>query len=593
MNCPNSRQLLKNLSALGTNWGILSMKTILAFAVLTLVLIPLVSESSQPSEVLFLDKNQGDTFLVSNSFRDGWLQVKNNEGDTDATVTCGVQSKNYRIEAKKTLNLKIPTSVSECLLEAGNHRIRLIKDEVAHPILKEYHKLVEDCDYQKGAAKGIDKLFLTNDYPMMTCAHPSEQIKILSDSEEGLLTKIEALLGTKPPVEFIRNQNPYAELDFSKAPKLDAIFISTLLYRHDFSGTVVARLLKHHAKEGTIINIIGTGYMHEEKDKELLRELSEYSPNIRVQEFTYQQQGLKSPARYILDKYRDMHVKMFVTLSKSNPENNVVITGGRNIHDGFVYSTRPDFSKFPELDQVPEGPYAYWNDLEIKITSEPIAKSVYAHLLKLWNREVVGQRTDSASVAKTQLNGEEILRSSTPMMRHVLSLPYNDDHALEKLYVEMIDSAQSTVKISSPYLRPTKPIMEALERAIKRNVDVVIQTRIDLAGDTQAWLYEETNKAAINSLYQRVKVYEWIEQSILHTKTILIDGKFAFFGSVNLSRRSFLQDVESGFIIHSEEFVGELTEVFENYNKRSRLIAHAQKKKFWANLIMTILQNEF
>jgi len=157
----------------------------------------------------------------------------------------------------------------------------------------------------------------------------------------------------------------------------------------------------------------------------------------------------------------------------------------------------------------------------------------------------------------------------------------------------MIDKAEASIKLSSPYLRPTKGIMDAFERAIARKVDITIQTRINLAGDTQAWLYEETNKAAINSLYDRVHLYEWTEGSILHTKMILVDEKFAFFGSVNLSRRSFIQDVENGLVIHDENFVGKLVDTFEGYNKRSRVIDQKQKRKFWASIVVGIAQNQF
>jgi phosphatidylserine/phosphatidylglycerophosphate/cardiolipin synthase-like enzyme len=404
---------------------------------------------------------------------------------------------------------------------------------------------------------------------------------------------MEALLGYRPSVDFIKNTNPYATLDFSKAPKLDAIFVSTLLYRHDFTGTVIGRLLKFHAKRGTLVNIIGTEYMHEDKDKALLKGLAQSSGNLRVQEFKYIEPSTLEKARIATNYLRDMHVKMFVTLSSKNPKDNVLITGGRNIHDGFVFNEKPDFSKYPELDQAPEGAWAYWNDLEIKITSRELAETVYAHLLKLWNREVKGQKADDISVAKKKIDATDILNSDKPMMRHFMSLPYNDDHALEKLYVEMIDKAEKSIKLSSPYIRPTKVIMSAFERAIKRKVDITIQTRINLAGDTAAWLYEETNKAAINSLFDRVHLYEWTEDSILHTKMILVDDEYAFFGSVNLSRRSFIQDVENGLVIHDKNFVEKLVNMFDGYNSRSRKIEEKQKRKFWATIVIGIAQNQF
>ena len=579
---------------------------------LCLLLVSSLSCAATSPEVLHLD--QGDDFsldqqglpkkffLLTNSLRQGRMGIVNHGPAVTAKLTCDgkIDSDKLLLRTEKVTEVLFGQDVNNCVLMLSETSgVRLIKDEVAFPMLKDFNAYQESCHYEVKAGTMIEKTFLTNNYPMMTCAHAAEKITILSDSEDGLLTKMETLLGYKPGVEFILNQNPYAELDFSKAPKLDAIFVSTLLYRHDFTGTVLARLLKFHALRGTLVNIMGTGYMHEEKDKALLKELAKVSGNIRIQEYKYHdpRSGLAPVTGALTNYLRDMHVKMFVTLSSSNPANNVLIMGGRNVHDGFVFSEKPNFSKYPELDQVDqEAAYAYWNDLEIKVTAPELARSVYAHLLKFWNRSVVGQTTapiqETADKAQV-LSGDNVLGASTTMMRHIVSLPFNDDHALEKMYVEMIDSASKSVKLSSPYLRPTKNIMAAFERAIKRGIDVTLQTRIDLEGDTQAWLYEETNKSAINSLYQKVKLYEWTEKSILHTKLLIIDDNFAFFGSVNMSRRSFIQDVENGFLIHDEQFVGKLAAQFKNYNDRSKRINEQQKKKFWANLVMTLLQNQF
>jgi len=137
--------------------------------------------------------------------------------------------------------------------------------------------------------------------------------------------------------------------------------------------------------------------------------------------------------------------------------------------------------------------------------------------------------------------------------------------------------------------------MDAIGRAIKRNenIDITIQTRIDLKGDTQAWLYEETNKKAINDLYDKVKIFEWTEDSILHTKLLIIDDRFSFVGSVNLSQRSFIQDVESGFLIHSKGFTGRMINLFKSYNEKSKLISIPQKRRFWGSIILKFLKLNF
>lgn len=563
-----------------------------SFYLSLLLLVPSFVQATRSPEVLYLDKNLPEKFLISNSSQEAIVEINNHLDKVQVTHDCSGKEKSFSLRNKKKKNITIAQDVDSCILKYNDQSIRLVKDEVAFPFLKDFHGKKESCQYT--SAKGLKGLFLSNDYPMMTCAHSSNEIEILDKSEDGLLSKMEVLLGYKPGIEFLTNGNPYAELDFSKAPELEAIFVSTLLYRRDFTGTVIGRLLKFHAERGTLINIIGTGYMQDEKDKSLLKELSQVKGNIRIQEYKFidPSKSIKTPYKYLTNYLRDFHVKMFVTLSK-NPKDNVIITGGRNIHDGFHFAEKPDFSKYPEIQQSPEGAYAYWNDLEIKITSPALARSAYGHLLKFWNRKVQGQVTEDIAEQTKTIHAEEILNSNETMMRHILSLPFNDDHVLEKLYVEMIDKAEHSIRLASPYLRPTKAIMDAFKRAIARNVQVTIQTRINLAGDTQAWLYEETNKAAINDLFEHVRLYEWTENSILHTKMMIVDNDFAFFGSVNLSRRSFIQDVESGYIIHDADFVGRLTEVFDGYKEKSRVIDQKQKRKFWASIFVQLFQNQF
>jgi phosphatidylserine/phosphatidylglycerophosphate/cardiolipin synthase-like enzyme len=294
-----------------------------------------------------------------------------------------------------------------------------------------------------------------------------------------------------------------------------------------------------------------------------------------------------------------MHIKLFVTLSSTEPENNILVLGGRNIHDGFLYREKPDHSRFPELTQYGadlDENFVHWSDFEIRIKSPQIARSIYSHLLTFWNRDTLTQKLESINLpadGSPLVSGLEVLNSPKPMMRHIISVPFEDDHALEKLFVKMIDGAQSTIQLSSPYLRPTKAITHALERAVLRKVKVTIQTRIDLKGDTQAWLYTEVNKESINNLYAKTQIYEWTKNSILHSKFILVDGRVAFVGSVNLSRRSFIQDIENGFVIHDETFVKKMQTIFEGYTSQSRLITKEQNRKFWGTLFSTILQDQF
>jgi cardiolipin synthase len=435
------------------------------------------------------------------------------------------------------------------------------------------------------------------DSPQLGCPQPIKKFEPLESPESGFNAKVEALLGQKPPADFIKNGDPNAPLDFSKAPKLKAVYLSSLVFRSDFYGTVMARLLKYQADHGALVNIVTTDYMMLDKDRALLEPLAAQNPNIKLDKFKYNNpNGLISKAtNLITDKFRDMHIKLFITLSDEKERDNVVIFGGRNIHDGFLYKELPDHSRFPQLVQYGEGKdddFVHWNDFEAKVTSKQLADSTSAHVQRFISRNKETQEMVPFSNSSPACQPKQS-ENTEDTFQHFISVPYVDDHALEKQYAKMIDSAKSSIKISSPYLRPPKSILDALERATKRGVDIQIQTRVELKGDTQADLYEEVNKESINAFYKTTQIYEWKENSILHSKFLLVDSEKAMMGSVNLSRRSFIQDVENVYLINNPDVTKQMEKIFDSYVQKSVQITKPLPRKLIPTLKINLLENQF
>ncbi|MBN8540429.1 MAG: phosphatidylserine/phosphatidylglycerophosphate/cardiolipin synthase family protein [Deltaproteobacteria bacterium] len=581
------------------------LKVILVSATLSILGVPAVWAGPSSPETLYLNDKSLDNFrefLVSNTRSDANIKISysgsrfqsHSVGLDDHLMDMGpdLWCNNRWVKSLKVhtggMEVVIPKMNGTCQIRLGNKPVvQFINDEAYSPVYKRFGAYQEECKY---SAEGP---MSSNRYRNMSCAQSFDEVSILSDSIESFLVKLEVLLGQKVPKSFIEAQNPYADLDFSKAPKLDAIFLSTLLYQNDFSGQVLARILKFHAQRGTMVNIIGTGYMHSDNATNLFRELTLLSKNIRIQEYKYYEDDFWKKFLLVTNYFRNMHVKALVTLSSSNSRDNVVIVGGRNVHDGFLFQSKPDLARFPELDQAaPDATFAYWQDVEFLIRSKNVTDTVYAHLLKLWNRDLVKTTVEPIAFQTESTPLTDLATKGENVVRHFISLPFSDQHALEKLYVEMLDQAKSSVVISSPYLRPTKSLLKAILRAVGRGVRVDIQTRINLAGDTQAWLYEETNKAAINDLYTKVGVYEWQGNSILHSKIIVVDDKLSFVGSVNLSRRSFVQDVEGGLLIQSHRFNSQLRSLISSYRDQSTQITERQKRNFWASVVLNLIDDQ-
>jgi phosphatidylserine/phosphatidylglycerophosphate/cardiolipin synthase-like enzyme len=586
-------------------------------------------------DLRIVDFKPGRRYLLSNTTARSRLQLINNTGvEAEISFQCdrpfvadvsevksGRKFREYaakkkpmnrtafRLKRDRAYAVLIERGTEECLLsyrdpkDPSRQGGAIIRNEVAaFPWLRSQIDHVESCSPESPPESlPVEKFFFRKSHPQLGCIHGNSVFEPLETPESGFLAKTEALLGYRLDPSFIENQNPDAELNFSRAPRLDAIFVATLVYRSDFYGTVLARMLKWHAERGTIVHLITTQYMMLEKDQRLLRSLAASHGNFRLQEFRYYDPDffLGKPFRYIDTKYRDMHLKLFVTLSSTDPARNLVIVGGRNIHDGFLFRKMPDHSEYPGLVHfgVDEA-FVHWADFEMKITSKSVAESVHAHLVKFWNRdshtqEMTPFQMPGGGSASQDGSGAAAGAGGASLLRHFVSIPYEDNRALEKLFVELIDEARSTIKLSSPYLRPTPAILDALSRAVGRGVEVTVQTRISLKGDTAAWLYEEVNKESINRLLNRAKIYEWTGDSILHSKFILVDGVVGFIGSVNLSRRSFIQDTENGFLIRDREMMARMNTIFEGYLAQSRPITEKQKRKWFPSLVIRLLRDQF
>lgn len=464
----------------------------------------------------------------------------------------------------------------------AEYGFKLVNETAKMRVLEPMLSTTEICSVKKGTGK----FFETTEFSNMTCPVKYESIKILPEPEDSLYARVTGLLGTDLPADFVKNGNPYAELDFSKAPKFDAILVSYLVFRADFYGTLMGRLLAYHADQGAVVRIIVSDVIAHAKDKMMFEKLMARHPNMKVirYEFDSKQQG----GAWFSELHRTNHVKMFAAYSKENPENSMVILGGRNIHDGFVFRTPVDVSKFPEIVNYASGDdsWAYWRDFEMVVKGQDFVESIVRHYLNFYhiNKDNLVMRLSSVAVQK-----EAAAESEEESLRHYVSIPFKDEPNLNLFYAKLIDTAKKKILISSPYFRPVAEIHDALQRAVDRGVDITIITRLDLEGDTADFILGAVNKDGVNKFLKKVKVFEYTEPKvILHSKLLMIDDEVSFISSVNLNKRSFYHDLENGVVINDRKFTTEMGELYKEYMKISKQLTEHQNIVFWKKWIIKV-----
>ena len=456
-----------------------------------------------------------------------------------------------------------------------SRRLTLLREEKADRKLARLDSLYQRCpspDPQK--LSPLERVFHASRELSQTCPMVLGTPRLLLNSREGFNAKVEALAGTRLSDAFFDAGDPEAPIDLTHAPKLKLIYFSYLDYKADFSGRVMERLIRHHAARGTKVRIMVTDVLQRKKDRVLLERLAADHPNVQLQEFAWRPVAGAPVGEQLSQFYKTHHVKMLATLAADARRSRAII-GGRNIHDGFLFHEPLDLSRYPELHQYGRtnglslNYYSNWSDFEIEFEQPKTVETLVAHLATLWHRDA---RTDLAR--PFSIEGKIVSRPPAgASARHFISVPYADGRALEDYYVELIDAAAETVEIVNPYLNLTQKLADAFGRAIDRGVAITLVTRIDLKGDFGGQFLTELNELFVEKYASRITMYEFrAPDVVLHSKILMIDGRYVSVSSVNLNNRSFMQDSENGIAVLDPGFYRRMKPVFDYYVTRSRRV---------------------
>jgi cardiolipin synthase len=124
----------------------------------------------------------------------------------------------------------------------------------------------------------------------------------------------------------------------------------------------------------------------------------------------------------------------------------------------------------------------------------------------------------------------------------------------QRFIVALIYAARKQVKITTPYFIPDEPMLQALQTAALRGVDVhlIVSETGDqvLVSWAQRSYYKELLEAGI-----KVHLYQ---TSFLHAKLLTIDDHIGLVGTSNMDIRSFVLNAEHILVIHDPGMTGRL-----------------------------------
>ena len=204
----------------------------------------------------------------------------------------------------------------------------------------------------------------------------------------------------------------------------------------------------------------------------------------------------------------------------------------------------------------------HWRDTHVRVRG-PIVRGLQGAFAEHW-LEATGE----------VLGGEEYLphlrrRRGGARMQLVRSRSGVGDTNVESLYYLAIASARESLDLTAAYFVPRPAFTDALSDAAERGV----RLRILVPGPhiDKEFVRRAGRDAYSELLEAGAEVYEY-QPTMLHAKSMVVDGVWSSVGTVNFDNRSFQLHDEVTLCVWDEHFAGLLTEQFERDLERSARI---------------------
>lgn len=347
----------------------------------------------------------------------------------------------------------------------------------------------------------------------------------------------------------------YAAIEAELRAARRSIHLETFIFGADEIGRRFGDLLAEKRKEGVEVRVLydSIGSMGTPGDFfEHLRQ-----QGIEVREFR-PMNPVKNPRIWDINN-RD-HRKIVVVDGK------VGFTGGINIDS--TYST-PSSSRPGPKRGIEDG----WRDTHIRIQG-PAVNQLQTLFLQSWAEagEPLQAKQGDQYLPPLQSSGNTLITI-------VGNDSESDDRSLYGTYLAAFEHASSRLWITHAYFAPSPELLDAMEEAAQRGVDV----RLIVPAFTDSRIVLHATQSTFTPLLKSgVKIYE-LKDALLHAKSVVIDGTVSIIGSSNLDMRSFLHNNEVNAIVINREFAQRMEEVFKKDERASRLVTleRWQQRSLW------------
>ena len=218
--------------------------------------------------------------------------------------------------------------------------------------------------------------------------------------------------------------------------------------------------------------------------------------------------------------------------------------------------------------------FAPWIDATMRVRG-PVANDLQKIIVEDWFLE-----TDEelwSMIAQSQADGAQ------PAIAQVLGTgPATYESAMPQMILSLVHLAEEEVVLTTPYFVPDEPSLAALMTAARRGVRtvLVVPQKID------SRLVQMASQKFFQRLLEAgVEIWRY-EGGLLHSKTIVADGRTCLMTSANLDRRSFELNLEASMVVFDAETSAKLRALQERYLRESLRISPSEwyQRPAWKRL---------
>lgn len=199
-----------------------------------------------------------------------------------------------------------------------------------------------------------------------------------------------------------------------------------------------------------------------------------------------------------------------------------------------------------------------WRDFMVEV-SGPLAATIQSAFVAMWAHStgeilagpsIFPPTADAPATAAAHEIGYHV---------GVASSPSSENHPLRLFFYQTFAAARERLYITTPYFVPPRAARELVAERARKGVDVRIlmpneHTDATLIRLTSHWYYGDLLEAG-------VRIYEY-QPTMLHSKSVVVDGIWTVVGSANLDVRSEELNEENVLGIWDEGFARQMEATF-------------------------------